>query len=62
MTLKRIINLFSEAKVPDASDGFQDGGEGEVIGGGAGGEHGSVGGDGFVEGGGLGLGAEEVGP
>lgn len=56
------VDLFPEVKVVDAGGGFQDGGEGEVVGGYAGGDHVGVGGDGFVEGGGLGLEGKVVDP
>lgn len=56
------VNLLPEVQVVDAGGGFEDGGEGEVVGGDAGGDHVGVGGDGLEEGGGLGLEAKVVDP
>lgn len=56
------VELLPEAEVVDGGCSLENGGEGEVVGGCGGCEHGGVGGDGVAEGRGLGLGAEEVYP
>lgn len=56
------VDLLPEAEVVDGGCSLENGGEGEVVGGCGGCEHGGVGGDGVVKGRGLGLVSEEVYP
>lgn len=56
------VELFPEAEVVHGGCSLENGGEGEIVGGCGGCEHGRIGGDGVVEGRGLGLVSEEVYP